>query len=318
MTALWPSEPRARTSSTRATSSRRRSSCLRFRPTRSATAARRSASALARPLIAKHLVNMAAIEGATVVAHAGLPHGLPSARLTTAARAIDPAITVVDGSGVRANGWPGMVEYAKQRGIPIPPAGELVRSTDANVWGRTLAGGVLDDFSPRGAGGVLYASTKRAGRRSRAPAYVEIEFDRGVPVAINGVPMPLAELIQSLDTIAGAHGIGRLDVIEERSPSVQIAQDPRGAGGRGPPRRARELQRLVTPHRRRSPDLALALEYAAIGARGRLVFVEARGDGCAHRACAAGRHGHDSAEASQGPLRGRGTMGRAKGGGQRC
>jgi argininosuccinate synthase len=224
-------------------------------------------SALARPLIAKHLVNMAAIEGATVVAHAGLPHGLPSARLTTAARAINPAITVVDGSGVRANGWPGMVEYAKQRGIPIPPAGEFGRSTDANVWGRTLAGGALDDLSCEVAED-LYASTKAPADAPEMPAYVELEFDRGVPVGINGVPMPLVELIESLDTIAGTHGIGRLDVIEERSPSVRSRRIHEAPAAVALHLAHEELQRLVTSFGLYRLTSTIALEYAAMVQQG--------------------------------------------------
>jgi argininosuccinate synthase len=88
-----------------------------------------------------------------------------------------------------------------------------VYDVDANLWGRSIAGGVLDDPWHEPPDDV-YALTKPASQWPDVPAYVEIRFDLGVPTALNGIAMPLPELLVSLETIAGAHGIGRIDRLE--------------------------------------------------------------------------------------------------------
>jgi argininosuccinate synthase len=88
-------------------------------------------------------------------------------------------------------------------------------STDANLWGRSIECGVLEDpwtEPPE----EIYTLTKSPIKSPDVPAYVEIEFEQGVPIKVNGVAMPLIELIKSLDTIAGTHGIGRIDMVENR------------------------------------------------------------------------------------------------------
>jgi argininosuccinate synthase len=173
------------------------------------------ATALGRPLIARKLVEIARIEGASAIAHGCTGKGNDQVRLDVSARAIEPDIAVI----APAREWdmtrPEEIAYARERDIPVPATIESPYSTDANLWGRSIECGVLEDPSVEPPEDV-YALTKSPPECPDMPAYVEIEFDEGVPAAINGVQMPLVELIGSLETIAGAHGVGRIDMVENR------------------------------------------------------------------------------------------------------
>jgi argininosuccinate synthase len=172
-------------------------------------------TALGRPLIAKKLVEIAAIEQARAIAHGCTGKGNDQVRLDIAVRALDPAITII----APAREW-GMnraeeIEYARQRGVSVPATADSPYSVDANLWGRSIECGVLEDpwtEPPE----EIYAWTKSPRECPDEPAYVEIDFDHGVPTAINGVAMPAVELMASLGTIAGAHGVGRIDMVENR------------------------------------------------------------------------------------------------------
>ncbi|MEO8484004.1 MAG: argininosuccinate synthase [Acidobacteriota bacterium] len=220
------------------------------------------ATALGRPLIAKHLVEIAHLEGASAVAHGcGAEKGNDAVRIDLAVRALDPDLTVLAPLGQWDVPRSEKVAYAKARGIPVPLTADSPYSTDANLWGRSIECGVLDD-PWREPPEEIYQLTRATAEAPDIPAYVEVEFDRGVPVAINGVSMPLVELIVSLETIAGAHGIGRIDMLENRlgdTKSREIYEAPAGVLLHAA---HRELQKYVTPR-----DLArlasdLSVKYA--------------------------------------------------------
>ncbi len=173
------------------------------------------ATALGRPLIAKHLVQIAEMEGATAIAHGCTGKGNDQVRLDVSARALNPRIKVIAPARVWGMTRPDEIAYAKARNIPVPATVDSPYSTDANLWGRSIECGVLEDpwcEPPE----EIYALTRSPAGAPDTPAYVEIEFERGVPVKVNGVAMPLVELISSLETIAGAHGVGRIDMVENR------------------------------------------------------------------------------------------------------
>jgi argininosuccinate synthase len=173
------------------------------------------ATALGRPLIAKHLVRIAALEGATAIAHGCTGKGNDQVRLDVSARALDPGLKVIAPARVWGMTRPDEIEYARVRGIPVPATVESPYSTDANLWGRSIECGVLEDpwaEPPE----EIYTLTKAPADCPDTPAYVEIAFERGVPVQVNGVEMSPLELIACLDTIAGAHGVGRIDMLENR------------------------------------------------------------------------------------------------------
>jgi argininosuccinate synthase len=172
------------------------------------------ATALARPLIAKKLVEVARMEGATAIAHGCAVRGNDQVRLEISARALAPSITVIAPAREWGMTRAGEIEYARARNIPVP-SDRSPYSTDANLWGRSIARGVLEDPSKEPPDDI-YLLTRSPQHGPDEAAYIEIEFDRGVPVRANGIEMPLVELIESLETIAGAHGVGRIDMVENR------------------------------------------------------------------------------------------------------
>ncbi len=173
------------------------------------------ATALGRPLIAKKLVEIAEIEDAEMIAHGCTGKGNDQVRIDVSARALNPAIEVVAPAREWGMNRPDEIEYAHAHSIPVTASVDNPYSTDTNLWGRSIECGVLEDpwtEPPED----IYALTKSPTETPDEPAYIEIEFEVGVPTKVNGVAMPLTELIKSLETIAGAHGVGRIDMVENR------------------------------------------------------------------------------------------------------
>jgi argininosuccinate synthase len=172
-------------------------------------------SALSRPLISKLLVEVAEQEGAAAVAHGCTGKGNDQVRFEVSVQALNPSLKVV--APVRE--W-GMtrdeeIKYAEKNGIPIPVDLDNPFSIDANIWGRACEAGVLEDpwaEAPEEA----YDWTNPIELTPDAAEYVEIEFEQGVPVALNGEKLPLVQLIETLNALGGKHGVGRIDHIENR------------------------------------------------------------------------------------------------------
>jgi len=180
-------------------------------------------TALGRPLLASKLVEIARIEGTSIIAHCCTGKGNDQIRIDVSARALDPSITVV----APARTW-GMtpsdeVEFARRRGIAVsaPPPGAY--TVDTNLWGRSIACGVLEDPWAEPPADV-YRLTADQGACPAEPAYVEIAFERGVPASLNGVAMPFLDIVASLSTIAGNHGVGRLDLVENRVVGIKTRE----------------------------------------------------------------------------------------------
>jgi argininosuccinate synthase len=173
------------------------------------------ATALGRPLIAKYLVDIARMEGATAIAHGCTGKGNDQVRLEVSVRALDPGARVI----APARGW-GMtrldeIEYARTRNIGVPVTADRPFSVDSNLWGRSIQCGALEDPWTEPPDDI-YTLTRPPDGCPDTPAYVELDFEHGVPVKVNGVSMPLVELIASVETIAGAHGVGRIEMVENR------------------------------------------------------------------------------------------------------
>jgi argininosuccinate synthase len=171
------------------------------------------ATALGRPLIARKIVDVAQMEGATTIAHGCNGKANDELRLEMGVRALDPSMKVLAPARVWGMSRQEEIEYAKARRIPIPSTIDSPYTVDANLWGRSIERGVLEDIwqeSPE----EIYALTRAPLDCPNEPAYIEIGFEQGVPVRANGIEMPLVELIESLETIAGAHGVGRIDMVE--------------------------------------------------------------------------------------------------------
>jgi argininosuccinate synthase len=160
------------------------------------------ATALSRPLIARTLVEIAAIERATAAAHTATSRD--RIRLSQPLAALNPALTVI-----ACGDEPGFDEALAGQS-PEPET-----RVDDNLWGRTIGRRGDDGSAP--AGESLFKLTRPLDDTPAKPAHVEIEFDGGAAIGINGVTMRLVELIESLSTIAGEHGVGRLDRIKVRA-----------------------------------------------------------------------------------------------------
>ncbi|EPY3668750.1 argininosuccinate synthase [Listeria monocytogenes] len=172
-------------------------------------------SALSRPLIAKKLVEVARQEGASAIAHGCTGKGNDQVRFEVAIHALAPDLKVV--SPVRDWKWSREEEinYAKEHNIPVPIDLDNPFSIDQNLWGRSNECGVLENpwTTPPEAAYDLTVSLEDA---PDTPDIVEITFDAGIPISLSGENMSLANLILTLNEIAGKHGVGRIDHIENR------------------------------------------------------------------------------------------------------
>jgi argininosuccinate synthase len=173
------------------------------------------ATALARPLIAQLLVEVARRESADAVAHGCTGKGNDQVRFDVATHALDPGLEVVApmrvGMGLTRDQE---IDYAIERGIEIPVTKESPYSIDVNLWGRSCETGVLEDpwITPPA---DAYEWTVDP---SAAPDPVEIviDFEGGVPVALDGERLEPIELVERLHTLGGEHGVGRIDHVEDR------------------------------------------------------------------------------------------------------
>ena len=221
------------------------------------------ATALSRPLIAKKLVEMAHMENATAIAHGCTGKGNDQVRMDVSARAIDPAITVIAPAREWGMTRPEEIAYARARSVPVPTTVESPYSTDQNLWGRSIECGVLEDPWSEPPEDV-YTLTKSPAAAPALAAYVEIEWHEGVPTAINGVEMSLVELINSLETIAGVHGVGRIDMVENRLVGIKSREIYEAPAGVLLHLAHRELEGLVTPKDLQRLKQRLSQEYADI------------------------------------------------------
>lgn len=172
-------------------------------------------SALSRPVISKKLVEIAHKTGATTIAHGCTGKGNDQVRFEVAIAALDPELKVI--APVREWKWSREeeIEYAKANGVPVPADLDNPYSVDQNLWGRANECGVLENpwnQAPEDAFGITNSPEKAPD----TPEFIDIEFKEGKPVALNGKEMKLADLIQEVNAIAGKHGVGRIDHVENR------------------------------------------------------------------------------------------------------
>lgn len=172
-------------------------------------------SALSRPLISKKLVEIAHQTGATTIAHGCTGKGNDQVRFELAIASLDPSLKVV--APVREWKWSREEEinYAKENGVPIPADLDSPYSVDQNLWGRANECGVLENPWNQ-APEDTYDLTVAPETAPDTPLYVEIDFEAGIPVALDGKKMKLADLILELNDLAGTHGVGRIDHVENR------------------------------------------------------------------------------------------------------
>ncbi len=173
------------------------------------------ATALSRPLMAKLLVDTAVAEGAVAIAHGCTGKGNDQVRFEVGINALSPQMKIL----APAREW-GMtreetITYARQHDIPIPVTASSPYSIDENLWGRSIECGTLEDpwaEPPADA----YTLTKSPAQAQDKPQYLEIGFAKGVPITLDDKELDGIALIKKMTEIAGKHGIGRIDHIENR------------------------------------------------------------------------------------------------------
>jgi argininosuccinate synthase len=174
------------------------------------------ATSLGRPLLAKLLVETALQENADAVAHGCTGKGNDQVRFEVSVAALAPHLKVI--APLREWEFTSReeeIEYAKRHNIPVAATVKNPYSIDENIWGTSIECGVLED--------PMVEPPADAYQRTVAPeeapdiqAYVRIDFEAGVPVAVNGQRMDSVELIHYLNDVGGAHGVGRIDLVENR------------------------------------------------------------------------------------------------------
>ena len=167
------------------------------------------ATALSRPLMAKLLVDTAQDEGASAVAHGCTGKGNDQVRFEVSISALSPALKVIAPARKQT------IEYAERNSIPVPITAASPYSIDENLWGKSIECGVLEDpwaEPPE----EVFTWTRSPGEAPDKPEYVEIGFEQGIPISVYGRKMNSVRLIQRLNELAGKHGIGRIDHVENR------------------------------------------------------------------------------------------------------
>ncbi|HET8662350.1 MAG TPA: argininosuccinate synthase [Micromonosporaceae bacterium] len=171
-------------------------------------------SALSRPLIVKHLVAAARAHGGTIVSHGCTGKGNDQVRFEVGIGALAPDLTVV--APARDFAWTRdkAIEYANRHELPIEASHSSPYSVDQNLWGRAVETGFLEDiWNPPTEDLYSYTADPAA---AREPDQVVVTFDAGVPVAVDGRAVTPYQVVTELNRRAGAAGVGRLDMVEDR------------------------------------------------------------------------------------------------------
>jgi len=174
-------------------------------------------SALSRPVIVRHLVEAARTHGATAVAHGCTGKGNDQVRFEVGIRALAPDLEVLAPVRVWGMTREDCIEYAATHAIPITSSKDKLYSIDDNLWGRAIECGEMEDPWAEPPAGVWSLTVPTA----TEPTEVTIAFERGVPVALDGTPMAMHDLVAAMNTLVGSYGWGRLDMVENRRVGIK-------------------------------------------------------------------------------------------------
>jgi argininosuccinate synthase len=174
------------------------------------------ATALARPLIARLLVEVARAEGAVAVAHGCTGKGNDQVRFDVSVNTLAPDLKIITPVREWSMTRDAEIAYAAEHDIPVPVTNASPYSVDQNLWGRSVECGILEDPWVEPPEDVYDWTTDPNASDSLEPTYVEITFEHGIPVALNGEELDGVTLIETLNKLAGKYGIGRIDHIENR------------------------------------------------------------------------------------------------------
>jgi argininosuccinate synthase len=171
-------------------------------------------SALSRPLIARKLVEIAREVGAVAIAHGATGKGNDQVRFDLSVKALAPDLRIIAPQREHNMNRDQAMAFAGERGIPVPTSQKSPYSIDRNLWGRSIEGGAIEDLS-RPPPADVWETADPAAAPDRAQDVV-IRFERGVPVALDGQALALVPLIEKAAALAATHGVGRIDMLENR------------------------------------------------------------------------------------------------------
>ncbi len=226
-------------------------------------------TAMARPLVARAQAEYALRVGADALAHGCTGKGNDQVRFELAYAAFAPRLPVIaPWREWEIESREDAVLYAAQRGVPVDVTLDKIYSRDANLWHMSHEGGPLEDpdFEPTE---DLFLLTTAPEAAPDVPEYVSIEFEAGDPVAVNGEPLGPVELLGRLNAIAGAHGVGRADIVEDRLVGMKSRGVYETPGGTLLFNALRELESLVLDRRSLALKDEIAARYADLVYEGR-------------------------------------------------
>jgi argininosuccinate synthase len=222
------------------------------------------ATALGRPLLAKLLVDAARAENARFVAHGCTGKGNDQVRFDLAVGALAPDLTVI----APMRGGMNMtrdeeIDYARRRGIPVEATKKSPYSVDENLWGRSIEAGVLEDPWDAPPADVFQWTADPADAPAR-PREVAIGFTEGVPISLDGAELAGVELIRTLNEMAGKHGVGRIDMVEDRLVGIKSREIYEAPAALVLHQAARALESLVLTKEVIRFKARVAQEYAEL------------------------------------------------------
>ncbi len=189
-------------------------------------------TSFARPITGKRLVEIANQEGADAIAHGCTGKGNDQVRFELAVKALNPRLKVIAPWRVwDIRSREDALDYAAQHGIPVTSSRKSIYSRDRNIWHMSHEGGPLEDPSQPPLDD-LYVLTVAPEKAPDEPAYLSVDFVQGFPVGLDGVKMSATDLMLKLNALGGAHGVGRLDLVENRLVGMKsrgVYETPGGA-----------------------------------------------------------------------------------------
>jgi argininosuccinate synthase len=218
----------------------------------------------ARPLIAKRLVDVAHTEGADAIAHGATGKGNDQVRFELTIMALDPRLKIIaPWREWEIRSREDAIAYAAAHHVPVTATKKSIYSRDANLWHLSHEGGLLEDpwNEPDEA---MYQISSSPEAAPEQPIYLEIEFESGNPVSLNGEKLSPAKMIAALNKVGGAHGIGRVDLVENRLVGMKSHGVYETPGGTILMAAHQELEMLVIDHQTMQFKDLVALKYAEL------------------------------------------------------
>lgn len=218
----------------------------------------------ARPLIAKRLVDIAHTEGADAIAHGATGKGNDQVRFELTVMALDPRLKIIaPWREWEIRSREDAIAYAAAHHVPVTATKKSIYSRDANLWHLSHEGGLLEDpwNEPDEA---MYQISSSPEAAPEQPVYLEIEFESGNPVSLNGEKLSPAKMIAALNKVGGAHGIGRVDLVENRLVGMKSHGVYETPGGTILMAAHQELEMLVIDHQTMQFKDLVALKYAEL------------------------------------------------------